>query len=217
MREYIRFNPRALSGTGFGTRGDARWHFGFDGTMQNDSVWEMQVTYRQAGKADRTTSETWIFDETKGRIRPGADVPGRPGSGIYHKTECPDEMYFESVSPNASRKTPLYEYLSLSYLDSLVWGAGAGDFMEGSEPWTLLFDGVFTDKSTLKLRIYYTPQHGEPFTETEIWVLDPKNKRLYRNDWTKSNRTGGAAEYHGIDAEDIPAKYTEWIMSGVRR
>lgn len=217
LREFIRFNPRSLSGTGFGTQGDARWHFGFDGTMQNDSVWEMQVTYRQAGKADRTTSETWIFDESTGRIRLGSDVSGRPGSRIYERAELPDEMYFESTPPHAMKKNPLYEYLSLSYKDSLVWGAGAGDFMEGSEPWTLLFDGAFIDKNTMKLRIDYTPKRGIPFTETGVWTLDAKNKRLYRNDWAKSNHTMGAAEYHGIDADDIPSDYAAWIMTGVRR
>jgi hypothetical protein len=118
-------------------------------------------------------------------------------------------LYFESTSPNAERKTSLYEYIKLSYEDGMIWGLGAGDFMEGSEPWTLSFSGIFPDgdEKNMELEVKYKQDGNKQFTEKEVWVLDIKNKRLYRPNWEKSDNQTGASEYHLIKASDLPEEY----------
>src|SRR5689334_13094736 len=83
------------------------------------------------------------------------NVDGRRLEINYIKTKGVTEFYFESTSPNASRATPLYEYIKISLLNDIVWGAGTGDFMAGSEPWTLSFKGLFVDKNNMKLNVTY--------------------------------------------------------------
>jgi hypothetical protein len=195
FKEYIQFNWREVAGTGFGMDGNSRWVFKFKGIMLNDSVLEMQVKYNQTGKPLFTTSETWVIDEEKNQMRLLGDVNGRPGSKKYSSCDCAKETYFESISPNPEKKTTLYEYIKIFNKDNMVWGIGGGDFMEGSEPWTISFGGLLDDENKMKLEVNYTPDVKAPFTETETWVLDIGNNRLYRPDWAKSNNELGASEY----------------------
>lgn len=125
--------------------------------------------------------------------------------------EDPYQFCFESTSPNAMKATPLYEYLKITIIDDTVWGVGAGDFMAGSQPWTLSFKGKLTDEKNLKLSVTYDQEDEDTFTTTETWTLDLKNNRLYRNDWKNSDNQMGASEYHRIGCGEIPEGYADQI------
>ena len=209
LKEYIQFNWGEVAGTGFGMDGNSQWHFNFRGTIENDTVLDVNVKYSQTDKADFTVFERWIIDTEKKQMRLVGDAGGRPGAKIYHHMEdWPSEMHFESVSPNSERKTTLYEYIKIFNRDNVVWGMGAGDFMEGSEPWALSFGGLL-EGDDMKLEVNYIPDVKAPFTETETWVLDIKNNRLYRPDWAKSDNELGASEYHKIQPSEINKYHLE--------
>lgn len=106
--------------------------------------------------------------------------------------EDPNQFCFESTSPNAMKATPLYEYLEITCIDDTVWGVGAGDFMAGSQPWTLSFNGKLTEEQNMELSVTYYQEGEIPFTTSEIWSLDLENERLYRKDWAKSKNQMGA-------------------------
>jgi len=119
---------------------------------------------------------------------------------------APSEMCFESVSPNAFKATPLYEYLKISWLNDSIWGSGTGDFMAGSEPWALSFSGKF-EGNNMKLNVKYRQEGKDTLITTEVWTLDLKNKRLHRKDHVASHNSMGAAEYAKIKCDEIPEYY----------
>jgi len=119
----------------------------------------------------------------------------------------PNQFCFESTSPNAMKATPLYEYLKITCIDDSVWGVGAGDFTQGSQPWTLSFSGKLTKEKNMKLSVTYNQEDEETFTTSEVWTLDLENNRLYRKEWKNSDNQMGASEYHRIGCSEIPGEY----------
>jgi len=201
--EYIQFNDRELGGSGYGIQGDSYWHFNFSGEMNQEGSFNMEVNYLQTGKPAFATRETWAIDDLSGELNITTNSGSRPGASLYKSAECATVKYYESVSPNAAKKTPLYEYIKFSYKGQRIWGVGAGDFMEGTEPWTLLFNGTFLNYDHMKLKVRYDQEGKEPFTTEEEWVMDIGNRRLYRPDWKKSDNEMGASEYYNIELDDL--------------
>ena len=213
LHEYIqlRNNRGKITGWGFGTgEENLQKNFDLNGTLTNDSTMEVKVNYRQEGKPVLTVSQTWFIDEGRQHLRLNDNINGHTKTKIYNKTECPNELYFESTSPNANKATPLYEYLKISYLNEMVWGEGAGDFMMGSQPWKLFFRGVITENN-MKLKVTYLQSGEVPFTVSETWTIDIKKGRLYRKDWAASKNSMGASEYHKIESHEVPKEYANSI------
>ena len=211
LYEYIRLrNDRGdITGWGMGTgEGGSHWDFDVKGLLTNDSTITVKVSYRQEGKGVLTIAETWFIDEGREHLRLKEGISGHLGAKTYSKTDCPNELYFESTSPDASRATPLYEYIKISYLNNMVWGTGSGDYMAGSQPWTLFFRGVLSENN-MTLNVTYRQIGEASSTTSEVWTLDLKAGRLYRKDWAGSKNPMGASEYHKIESYEIPKEHAD--------
>ena len=123
--------------------------------------------------------------------------------------------YFGSTSPDADKATPLYEYFKLVFKGDVIHGVGFGDWMQGSEPWSITMDGVFVSKNKINMKLNYTQEGYPPFVSEETWemVLDDYGVyRLYRKSWKKKGSeisAGGADEYAEVTLEFIPEFYRE--------
>ena len=155
-----------------------------------------------------TTVET---EETKATEETEVLTPKhKPGLKNYDGV-----WYFGSTSPNANKATPLYEYFKLVFEGDTIHGVGFGDWMQGSEPWSIAMNGVFVSKNKINMKLSYTQEGYQPFASEETWemVLDDYGVyRLYRKAWKKKASeisAGGADEYAEETLEFIPEFYRE--------
>lgn len=94
FREYIQLwnEDEFVSGKGAGySEGDPEWSFTFSGNLTNDTILELNATYKQDGKSPFSTSETWVLDLNKGFIRIKEQGPRELrsiSSGEYHQVDC---------------------------------------------------------------------------------------------------------------------------------
>jgi hypothetical protein len=125
-----------------------------------------------------------------------------------------ETLCFGSVSPNAFKATPLYDYLKLSmYTDGSVEGMGAGFVMQGDMQWITNIKGTLTG-DTLKLKVTYEVENADydgyrgPFTSSETWYFGNDKKHLWRKDCIGLKNWLGEKENHRIDSTQIPADCT---------
>jgi hypothetical protein len=120
------------------------------------------------------------------------------------------QLCFGSVSPNANRATPLYDYLKFSIRkDGQVEGMGGGFVMAGAQRWISNIKGTQSGDS-LKLLVTYEVENPEyegyrgPFTSSETWFFGPGRERLFRKDCAALKNWMGLDEYYHIEAKEIP-------------
>lgn len=113
--------------------------------------------------------------------------------------------YFASVSPDAFKKTPLYDYLQLTLHDSTFEGKGVGN-SDGSPDWIEHFNGRLRD-TVMQVIITYQEDGGKPFTHAETWHLAHNRKYIFRDDCPALKNLYGAKEYHAVAKKDI-VKYS---------
>lgn len=203
------------------TEYDERRFHSITGNFTSDTTMEVSVTHKNT-----EVLENWAV-KINGDTMRAEGIFGMPGTFFYHKisylkmpakniytdvtlieedtTTYPqtEPVWYGSVSPNASKRTPYYEFIQLWKDSGTVKGRGAGKG-DGDPAWYFDFEGTVINDTVLKVRANYRQDGNPQLSTNETWIVFTAEKRMrLKKKIPGGLRGSGSGEYYLGSKEEV--------------